>query len=117
MSVILSDEQMERLQPFLYRKEPRQRVILYLLGAGYTVPELTQLTVDQLAAMKVSVGIASYRDEVVETATTSMAFCGPTGRRMIHNDYYTLLRRATQRALGAPLGQRAFSEYIQDGSI
>ena len=112
----LKPKQMERLAPFLYRKSTRQRIILYLLGAGYTVPELVRVTVSDLMAMKMPGEMAAYRDELVETAECEMAFCYPNGKPMQHNDFYTLLRRLPKPKNGSLFSQTSFKNYIQTGS-
>jgi hypothetical protein len=110
----LTKQIIKKLEPFFYRKSARQRVILYLVAEGYTIPSLVSMTVKQLEAIVMPPEIAVYRDQVAETAVNEFAFTYPNGRRLLHNDYYTLIRRTTEVVTGKPLAQNAFREYLKN---
>jgi len=112
----LKPKQMERLTPYLYRKETRQRIILYLLGVGYSVPELVRMKISDLKKLEFSDEMLGFRDELIETAECEKAFCYPNGKPMAHNDFYTLLRRLDNPEKGKRFSQTSFRKYIQTGS-
>jgi len=108
----------ERLTPFFYRRSPRQRLILFLIAAGYSVPELCRFTVKDLKRLKLPDEIGMYRDQTLdlleEAGDDSPAFTYyPSGRAMIHSDFYRIVSQATNQVLGNPLSHKVFAQYIQ----
>lgn len=108
----------ERLKPFFHRRGARQRLILYLIATGHSVPSLCRMTVKDLKALKLLNEIIIYRDQsldLLEDADdNSPAFTyHPSGIQMKHADFYRIVSQATKNVLGYPLSHRQFAEYIQ----
>jgi hypothetical protein len=102
----------EKLKPFLHRKSARQRVILFLLADGYTVRELVAMDVAGLRACKLPVDLAVSRDETLEDRRIGPAFAYPNGKGLPHTAFYRLVRAAAQRAIGRPMSQEQYREWV-----
>lgn len=102
----------ERLKPFLHRKSARQRVILYLIAEGYTVGELVAMSAAQLRALKLPVELQVARDEMLDGIKGGKAFVYPGGKALPHTAFYRLIRVAAETAVGQPMSQETFRQYI-----
>lgn len=115
----MKKEQYERLEPFFVRRGARTRLILYLFACGYTVPELVKFTVKDLKALDLPDDLVIFRDEVLElspdTKSSALVFVFPNGRKMIHTDFYRIVRQAAERELERPMSRQQFLEYIKKG--
>lgn len=107
-----------RLQPFFHRRGARQRLILFLIATGHSVPSLCRMTVKDLKTLKLPNEIIIYRDQSLDlledSDDKSPAFTyHPSGLPMKHADFYRIVSQATKNVLGYPLSHRQFAEYIQ----
>jgi hypothetical protein len=108
----------ERLKPFFHRRGARQRLILYLIATGHSVPSLCRMTVKDLMNLKLPHEIIIYRDQSLDlledAGDKSPAFTyHPSGLPMKHADFYRIVSQATKNVLDHPLSHRQFAEYIQ----
>lgn len=113
-TLLLSDKQYKLLEPLLYRKGSRQRVMLYLIAGGYTVGELVKMKVTELKALPLHHEILVARDEMLEGLTASdQAFVYSNGQVIPHTYYYRLLRTTGKNATGTSWSQEMLREYIR----
>lgn len=108
----MNSEAYERLEPFIYRKSSRQRLILYLIADGYTVADLVNMDVPQLFSIKLPVELDVTRDEVLTGRTSGSAFAYVNGKRLPHTSYYRLIRSTCEKVLKVPMSQEKFRTYI-----
>lgn len=102
----------ERLQPWLFYKNARQRVIFFLIADGYTVGDLTKMQIDDLKQIKLPPELDVDRDNFLEGRTSGPAFVYPSGKLIPHTNYYRLIRTTAEKVLGRPMSQEKFREYI-----
>lgn len=108
----MKKEAYERLQPWLFRKSARQRVILFLIADGYTVGDLTKMTVAELKQIKLPPEIDVDRDNFLEGRTSGAAFVYPQGNTIPHTNYYRLIRTTSVKVAGRPMSQEKFRDHI-----
>ena len=110
----MNKDQHQRLEPFLYRKGARQRLILFLIAEGFTVSRLVAMTVAQLRALALPVDFEVCRDEALNARQADdRAFCYPNGATVPHSAYYRLMRQTAQKVLRRPMSQESFRAYMQ----
>jgi hypothetical protein len=109
----LKEEQFEKLLPFLHRKEPRQRVILYLIAAGYSASDLLAMSVADIRALKLPASMEIYRDEMLYGLKKGPAFLYPNGKPIDVPACKRLVREKTATVLGEALSLEQFRAYIQ----
>lgn len=111
----------ERLQPFLEHKRARQRLLLYYMAAGSTVPDLRGMTIADLKHAELPAPLVQYRDEWLEQHPAPLpdrpAWLFPSGAPFAHTDFYRLIRQATVRTLGLPMSRAQFVHYIRTGRM
>ena len=100
-----------RLQPFLHRKSARQKIIPYLIAAGYSVPDLIKMNVPTLRALPID--LADLTDEVLEGRKNGPAFQYPGGKEIPHTAFYRSIRTAAKRATGKPMTQVQFRAWLR----
>jgi len=108
----------EKLRPFFYRRSPRQRIILYLIAMGYSVPALCRFTVKELNTLKLPNEMVIYRDQTLDLledeGDDAPAFTYyPSGRVMKHSDFYRIVTQATEHTLGKRMSHKQFAAYVQ----
>lgn len=108
----MKKEAYERLQPWLFYKNARQRVIFYLIAEGYTVADLTKLQVGELKLIKLPPEIDVDRDNFLQGRTSGAAFVYPSGAKIPHTNYYRLIRTTAEKVVGRPMSQEKFREHI-----
>jgi hypothetical protein len=108
----LKKDAYERLQPWLYRKSARQRLILYLIAEGYTVGDLTRMKVGDLRQVKLPPEIDVDRDNILHGRTSGHAFIYPNGKLIPHTAYYRLIRSTSNKVTGRPMSQEKFRVFI-----
>ena len=101
------------LQPFLHRKSARQKIILYLIAAGYSVPDLVKLDVPTLRSLALPIDLAVLMDEFMEGRKSGPAFRYPNGQAMPHTAFYRLIRATTKKVTGKPMTQDQFRAWIR----
>jgi len=104
----------ERLHPFLHHKGARQKLILYLIADGHSVADCVVMDLKTLRALDLPDEIAVCRDEAIDGRKSGLAFVYPSGQPIPHTAYYRLLRNASKKAIGRPLSQITFREYLND---
>ena len=110
---IVSAKRWARLQPFLKRREVRQRLMLYLLAADYTVGELVTLKRKALRSLSLHPDMVTARDELFELFPAGeLAFVFPSGNAMKHTNIYRIIRTATQIVTGVGMSQEQLREYL-----
>lgn len=110
---VVSARRWERLQPFLKRREVRQRLMLYLLAADYTVGELVKLTRKELRSLPLHPDMSTARDEMFELFPEGdLAFVFPSGDPMKHTNIYRIIRTATKIVTGIGMSQEQFREFL-----
>jgi len=102
-----------RLQPFLYRKSARQKIILYLIAAGYSVPDLIKMDVSTLRAQALPIDLAVLMDEFLVGRKSEPAFRYPNGKAMPHTAFYRIIRNASKKVTGKPMTQVQFRAWIR----
>ena len=103
----------ERIQPFLHHKRARQRVVLYLIAGGYTVPDPVKMTVSELSALRVHDDIAVARDEATDgLSLKDPAFSNAQGKVLPHTAFYRIIRLAAQAAVGRPMSQEMYRTHV-----
>ncbi len=117
----MKKDEYHRLEPFLLRKGARQRLILFLMACGKSVPDLVNFTVSDLNATDLPDELSLYRDEVLDMLGDSKAnapvFVYPSGKPMMHTDFYNIIRRATGAIFDRPLSTQEFHTYIKRGTL
>lgn len=117
----MNKKQYDRLIPFLARRSARQRLILFLLADGMTVPDLVKFTVKNLKSLDLSDELVISRDEVLDKLPdfkpSSEVFVFPNGKSMTHTDFYRIVRQAAENAINKPMSRQQFLEFIQKGSV
>lgn len=114
---LLKETQWARLQPFLRFRSARQRVILYLIAAGYTVGEITRFTRKDLFKLPVHVDVSVWRDEMQEEDKDSLlAFVFPSGKPLTHTYLYRLIRASAMKATGRPMSQEQLRMFIRSSN-
>jgi hypothetical protein len=112
---VVTGKRWERLQPFLKRREVRQRLMLYLLAANFTVGELVKLTRKELRGLSLHPEMATARDEMFELFPQGeLAFVFPSGDPMKHTNIYRIIRTASQMVTGIGMSQEQFREYLDN---
>lgn len=106
-------EHYARLQPFLHRKSARQKIILYLIAAGFSVPELVKMNVSTLRHQVLPIDLAVLMDEFLDGHKSVAAFRYPNGNRMPHTAFYRLIRTAATKVTGKPMTQDQFRAWIR----
>ena len=113
-TTLLKEKQWSRLQPFLRFRSARQRVILYLIAAGYTVGDITRMTRKELFKLSVHVDVSVWRDEMQEGFKNSViAFVFPSGKPLTHTYIYRLIRAAALKAVGRPMSQEQLRTFLR----
>jgi len=102
-----------RLRPFLHRKSARQKIIPYLIAAGYSVPDLIKMNVPTLRALALPIDLVDLTDEVLEGRKNGPAFQYPGGKVIPHTAFYRLIRTAAKRATGKPMTQVQFRAWLR----
>lgn len=102
-----------RLLPFLHRKSVRQKIILYLIATGYSVPDLIKMNVPTLRALALPIDLAVPTDEVLEGRRNGPAFQYPGGKVILHTAFYRLIRIAAKRATGKPMTQTKYRAWLR----
>jgi hypothetical protein len=111
----LPTKQWERLQPFLFLKEARQRVILYLIACGYSVGDLINMTIPEIRGLHMHPEIEVARDEMLDGVKGPLAFVFPTtGKPVTRPTFYRALRLAAKSATGRVMSQEQFREYLRE---
>lgn len=111
---LLKESQWGRLQPFLRFRSARQRVILYLVAAGYTVGDITRLTRKELFKLPVHIDVSVWRDEMQEENKNSLlAFVFPSGKPLTHTYLYRVIRAAAMKAVGRPMSQEQLRHFVR----
>ena len=109
----LSTRAWERIQPFLHHKRARQRVVLYLIVGGYTVPDLVKMTVADLRALRLHEEVTVARDEMTDgRSPKDYAFAYANNKALPHTAFYRIIRLAAQAAVGRPMSQEMFRTYV-----
>lgn len=101
-----------RLQPFLYRKESRQRVILYLVASGYTLAEIIALTPDELRRIPVHPDMEVYVGETLLQRKGQRAFAFPTGAPLTPAYLYRLVRSTSRLRTGKAMSEDQLRQFI-----
>jgi len=111
----LDQKTWERLQPFFHRKESRQRVILYLLAAGYSITDLIEMTIKELKEIPMQNEISVSRDEAIDSfPDDNPAFTFASGKIIGRPFYRRLLRYAGTSATGGSVSQESFRAYLNE---
>ena len=108
----MTEKEFERLQPFLHWKSARQRVILYLIADGYTVPDLVAMSTAVCQKLSLPDDIAVFRDEMLVGHSHDFAFVYPIGKPMPHTAFYRLIRTTALKVTGKPMSQETFRLFI-----
>lgn len=106
-------ERYARLKLFLHRKSARQKVIIYLIAAGYTVPELIRLDVRDVRGLALPIDLAVLTEEFLEGRKSGPAFQYPGGKAMPHTAFYRLIRSTSQKVTGKPMTQEQFRGWLR----
>ena len=104
----------ERLAPFLVRKGPRQKLMLFLIADGYKVADLVEMKTDTLKKLKLPVEMTVYRDQMLEDGDFPMAFTYPGGETIPFTIYHRLVITAAKKVLGRPMSQEQFRDYVNE---
>ena len=102
----------DRLAPFLVRKGPRQKLILYLIADGHKVADLVAMSTYTLKKLRLPVEMTVYRDQMFDDGEFQMAFTYPGGAHIPHTTYYRLIRSTALKVLGRPMSQDQFRDDI-----
>jgi hypothetical protein len=112
----MRQDHFERLEPFLYRKSARQRIILYLFARGLSVADMASMTPAALRELRLPDSLDIYREEMLnEQPKAKYAFVYPNGNHIPPSAYYRILRESTEKVLGRPLSLDTFKTYISTG--
>jgi hypothetical protein len=109
----------ERLKPFLHRKTARNKIILYLLAAGYGVGQLHRLDVAGLKKLPLPPELDEARTEVLKGPSGAPRRSGPafvyasSSKPLPYTDYYRLLRIAGKHAIGRPVTLDKLRNYVR----
>jgi hypothetical protein len=102
-----------RIQPFLHHKRARQRVVLYLIAGGYTVPELVKMTVADLRVLRMHDELIVARDEATDgLSPKDHAFANAHKKVLPHTAFYRIIRLAALSATGRTMSQEIYREYV-----
>lgn len=110
----LTNEQFQRLLPFFFWRHSRQRVLLYLLAAGYSIKTLRHITVQELQDIPVHDEIKMLINEIVENSPASaMAFIFKENRKISYSYFYRLIGNSCLKTLGKKLTYQQFRDHIK----
>ena len=109
----MTENEFERLQPFLHWKTARQRVILYLIANGYDVADLVAMRAIALRKLSLQDEIAVFRDEALLGHSHDFAFVYPNGKILPKSAMYKLIRDTALKVTGKPMSQETYRKYIQ----
>jgi hypothetical protein len=101
------------LRPFLHEKGARQKVIIYLLAAGYGVPDLVKMDVPALRSLALPIDLAVLLDDFLDERKKGPAFLYPNGNPIPHTAFYRLIRAACRKVLGRPMTVEQFRAWIR----
>lgn len=102
-----------KLAPFLRDKGARQKVILYLLAAGYSVPDLVKLDVPTLRRLALPIDLAVLLDEFLDDRKRGSAFQYPNGKTVPHTAFYRLIRATAKKVIGRPMTVDQFRAWLR----
>jgi len=102
-----------RLQPFLHRKGAQSKVIIYLIIAGYDVPDLIRMDAPTLRRLALPIDLAVLVDELLNTREKGPAFLTKKGKAIPYTYYYRLVRETTIKVLKKPLKIDQFRAWIR----
>lgn len=102
-----------KLKPFLHEKGSRQKVIIYLIAAGYSVPQLVKLDVPTLRKLALPIDLAVQLDDFLDERKKGPAFLYPNGKPIPHTAFYRLVRAACKKVLGRPMTVDQFRAWIR----
>lgn len=73
---------MARLAPFLFNKGARQRIILYLMSIGYSVPQLVNMKITDIEALSLPEELAVYQEEIMSDLENEALFIYPNSKML-----------------------------------
>lgn len=73
---------MARLAPFLFNKGARQRIILYLMSIGYSVPKLVNMKIKDIEALSLPDDLAVYQEEIISNWENESSFIYPHSKML-----------------------------------
>ena len=112
---MLTQDQIERLNEFTFHKHARQRVLLYLLSDGYSIQDVIDIKVSTLKSLDLHSEYDLFREEMLESCDSGLAFKYPGGKEFKTQDVYRIIRQATSRVMDRPLKLVEFKEYVRKG--
>lgn len=114
---MLAPEVWDRLQPFIHHKRARQRIIFYLVAAGYTVPDMRNMTAGDLRALSLHTELTVARDELLEGVRDASKAFFVKNKPLPHTAFYRYIRLAAESALGRPMSQQQLHQYLNTGKL
>lgn len=97
----------------MHEKGARQKVILYLLAAGYGVPDLVKMDVPALRSLALPIDLAVILDDFLGERKKGPAFQYPNGQAIPHTAFYRLIRSTSRKVLGRPMTIDQFRAWIK----
>ncbi|MEK6750547.1 MAG: hypothetical protein AABY83_15315 [Pseudomonadota bacterium] len=114
----LTHAQFDKLRPFLERKHPRARVLLYLMALGVDIPTLIDMTIGDLRELSLPSDVAMYRDIELDKLKGNKSddrWCVyPNGTPFKYDDFMKVLSHACVKTLGRRVSQKEFSRLIRE---
>jgi hypothetical protein len=102
-----------KLRPFLHEKGARQKIIIYLIAAGYSVPDMVRLDVRTLRGLALPIDLAVLLDDFLDDRKEGPAFQYPNGKAIPHTAFYRHVRAACQKVLGRPMTVDQFRAWLR----
>ena len=111
----MTNAQYRSILPFLHRKSARQKIIIFLIADGYTVPDLLKMQAKDLRGLCLPVDIAVLVDELLEGRKSGSAFVYPTAGAIPYSAFHRLIRETTGKVLGRgkTMSPQKFRQWVK----